>query len=297
MSLSLPSTSNFESHEALINHVQTYALRHGYAVSIKRSEREKFVYLQCDRGSYYINRLNLTDETHQRATSTRLIDCPFELYGKKMKDSQWHLTIKNKRHNHEASQDISGHLSSCRLNEEDQQRVREMSTAGVRPREILSTLRQDDLGKLAILKTIYNARDKIHRDNLQGRTPIQALLDELVEENFEHNYQCDQNDNLTHLFFAYSKSIALNRVAHIFGNVPKPKVIITDRELALMHAVYTVFSESQNVLYVWYIEKNVLTSCKRHFQINDEWIEFMECWSNLIKSQTEADFDSNWEGL
>ncbi|CAG8808070.1 26966_t:CDS:2, partial [Racocetra persica] len=257
MSLSPPSTGNFESREALINHVQTHALSHGYA---------------CDRGGHYINRLNLTDETRQRATSTRLID---------------------------SSQKISGHLSSRRLNEEDQQRVREMSTAG----------------KLAILKTIYNARDKICRDNLQGHTPIQALLDKLVEGNFEHDYQYDQNDNLTHLFFAHSKSIALtktynsvllmdctyktnkfkmpllhivgmtsfnttfsscfallkleqeddyvwalNRVAHIFGNVPKPKVIVTDHELALMHAVHTVFPESQNVLCVWHIEKNVLTS-------------------------------------
>ncbi|CAG8485321.1 3798_t:CDS:2 [Racocetra persica] len=195
-----------------------------------------------------------------------------------------------------------------------------MSTADVHLREILSTLRQDDLGKLAILKTIYNARDKICCDNFQSCTPIQALLDKLVEGNFEHDYQCDQNDNLTHLFFAYSKSIALtktynsvllidctyktnkfkmpllhvalNHVAHIFENVPKSKVIVTDCELALMHAVHTVFPESQNVLCVWHIEKNVLTSCKHHFQINDEWIEFMECWSNLIKSQTEADFDN-----
>ncbi|CAG8485299.1 3797_t:CDS:1 [Racocetra persica] len=112
MSLSLLSTGNFESHEAFINHVQTYTLSHEYAMSIKRSEQEKFVYLQCDRGGHYINRLNLTDETCQRATSTRLIDCPFELYSKKIKDGQWHLTIKNERHNHEVSQDISGHPSS-----------------------------------------------------------------------------------------------------------------------------------------------------------------------------------------
>ncbi|CAG8797364.1 5673_t:CDS:2, partial [Racocetra persica] len=216
MSLSPPSTGNFENREALINHVQTYALSYGYAY---------------DKGGHYINRLNLTNETRQRATSTRLIDCPFELYGKKMKDSQWYLTIKNEKHNHEASQDISDHPSN-------------------------------DPDKLAILKTIYNARDKIRRDNLQGHIPIQALLDKLVEENFEHDYQCDQNDNLTHLFFNKEDNYVwgLNRVAHIFENIPKPKVIITDRELALMHAVHTVFPESQNILCVWHIEKNMLTS-------------------------------------
>ncbi|RHZ78775.1 hypothetical protein Glove_156g68 [Diversispora epigaea] len=118
-----PSDSHFESRDDLIQHVQTHAFSYGYAVSIKRSERNKFVYLQCDRDGYYNNRLNLTDDTRQRATSTRLIGCPFELYGRKMKDSKWHLTIKNENHNHEASKNISGHPSSRRLNEKDQQRV------------------------------------------------------------------------------------------------------------------------------------------------------------------------------
>ncbi|CAG8676506.1 7217_t:CDS:1, partial [Scutellospora calospora] len=92
MSLSPPSEDYFASRDDLIHHAKTHAFSHGYAVTIKRSERDKFVYLQCDRGGQYINRLNLNDETRQRDTSTRLIGCPFELYGKKMEDGQWRLT-------------------------------------------------------------------------------------------------------------------------------------------------------------------------------------------------------------
>ena len=161
MSLSPPSPGIFESHEALINHAKMHAFSHGYAVSIKRSERNKFVYLRCDIGGNYNERTKVTDETRQRATSTRAIDCPFELYGKMMKDGQWRLTINNANHNHEASEDISGHPSSRRLNEADYQKVKEMSTAGVYPRKILSTLRQSNPDSLAVSKTIYNARHKI----------------------------------------------------------------------------------------------------------------------------------------
>ncbi|CAG8837662.1 15057_t:CDS:1, partial [Racocetra persica] len=38
-----------------------------------------------------------------------------------------------------------------------------------------------------------------------------ALLDELKEKNFEYDYQCDQDNHLTHLFFAYSTSIILTK--------------------------------------------------------------------------------------
>jgi len=41
-----------------------------------------------------------------------------------------------------------------------------------------------------------------------------------------------------------------------------PKVISTDRELALMSAIVTVFPESKNILFVWHIEKNIYLIAK-----------------------------------
>ncbi|CAG8759240.1 9684_t:CDS:2, partial [Cetraspora pellucida] len=45
--------------------------------------------------------------------------CSFELYEKKIDDSQWCLTVKNANYNHKASENISGHPFSHQLNEED----------------------------------------------------------------------------------------------------------------------------------------------------------------------------------
>ncbi|CAG8840763.1 27694_t:CDS:2, partial [Racocetra persica] len=88
MSLLLPSLGYFKIYNTLIKHAKTYAFNNGYAVSIKRSKRDKFVYLRYDRGRAYRNALNLTKETQKRETSSQLIECSFELYGRKQKDKE-----------------------------------------------------------------------------------------------------------------------------------------------------------------------------------------------------------------
>ncbi|CAG8766679.1 24057_t:CDS:2 [Racocetra persica] len=206
MSLTPPSTGCFESREALIQHAQSHALNHGYAVYIKRSERDKFVYLYCDR------------------------DCPFELYGKK-KNEQWHLTIKNAIHNYESSEDMFGHPSHHRLNLEEQQRVHQISEA-----------------------------DCTYKTN-KFRMP---LLHGVGMTSFNTTFSS---------CFAFLK------------------------KLALMHAIYTVFPESQNFLCIWHIEKNVLSNFRQYLPTKDELREFLRSWSALINSKSEEEFNEKWEKL
>ena len=54
---------------------------------------------------------------------------------------------------------------------------------------------------------------------------------------------------------------ALEQVRKIYGDTLKPKVIVTDRELALMNALTVIFPETHNLLCHWHIEKNILTHC------------------------------------
>jgi hypothetical protein len=51
--------------------------------------------------------------------------------------------------------------------------------ASVRPTETYTVLQQAYLMMRLVLKDIYNARDKIKLQNLQGRSQIRALMDEL----------------------------------------------------------------------------------------------------------------------
>ncbi|KAH9266102.1 hypothetical protein BASA84_001273 [Batrachochytrium salamandrivorans] len=195
-----PPIGQFVSRDSLIEHVRTFGAANGYGVKIARSKLNK-VYIGCDRGGNYRKRSDITGETSRYNTSSRLIGCPFSVCGTKGKDDQWTLLVCNPNHNHEASRDNSAHPSLRRLNEHAQGQVMEMSKAGVRPREILSSLRQSDPSILAISQDIYSVCKRIRLENLRGRTPLQALVEELKEGPFEHDYQCDTDGHITHLFF------------------------------------------------------------------------------------------------
>src|SRR2546429_9222733 len=96
-------------------------------------------------------------------------------------DGQWNLSIKNAEHNHPPSGYMSGHPTYRQLNEQNMQIVRSMSSAGISPRQMLATLSQNNDTFTAISKTIYNPQMQIRHENLQGRTPIQSLIDELTK--------------------------------------------------------------------------------------------------------------------
>ncbi|CAG8808909.1 23331_t:CDS:2, partial [Cetraspora pellucida] len=62
---------------------------------------------------------------------------------------------------------------------------------------------------------------------------------------------------------------ALTHVLRLFDEIEKPAVIVTDRELALMKALKT----------------------------EDEWQDFLARWNDIIRSNTEDEFDEKWRNL
>ncbi|CAH1767204.1 3242_t:CDS:1, partial [Entrophospora sp. SA101] len=132
-----PPIDQFSSYDELLAHVRAFVLTQGYAVTIKRTRTDvngkvKNVTLRCDRGGSYRNSLNLTDDLRHRQTASRLLDCPFELHGTR-RNGVWFLEVRNSEHNHEASEDMSGHPITRRLNTEQRELVQQMSAAGSHP--------------------------------------------------------------------------------------------------------------------------------------------------------------------
>ncbi|CAG8490265.1 9399_t:CDS:2 [Acaulospora morrowiae] len=194
---------------------------------------------------------------------------------------------------------------------EDQHKIRQMSAAGIHPREMLSTLHQSNPNLTAISKTIYNVRDKIRRDNLQGRTSIQALLDKLKEGSFEYDFQCSENGHLTHLFFAYPISIVLiktySSVLLMDCTYKTNKFIMPLLHIIGMTSFNITFSScfaflksEQEEDYEWAL---ICVACifkeisKPQFPTDEKWIEFLGNWITVIKSKTEEDFNKKWEEL
>ncbi|KAK1392107.1 hypothetical protein POM88_011163 [Heracleum sosnowskyi] len=169
----------FKSREDLISSTKEIYLEQGYAISIKCSRKEKYVVLGCDRGGCYRNKLNISAEDRKRKSGSRLINCPFQFRGKKQLDGSWKLKMENNLHNHESSSHMSGHPSCRQLSEEQTLVIERMTRAGVQTRQILSALRQENVNRKVIVRTIANMKFRIKKEKLAGRTPIQALFDEL----------------------------------------------------------------------------------------------------------------------
>jgi len=122
------------------------------------------------------------------------------------------LHVECSDHNHRPSKRMSGHPSARRLTEEEIEIVHNMSMSGSRPRAILASLVRANPNTLATSKDIYNAKLKFQRAYLAGRTPIQALVDELRTGSFEFDLDQDPQQRVTRLFFAHQHSINLARI-------------------------------------------------------------------------------------
>lgn len=171
-----PPPGSFVDREELIQYVGEFAVSQGYVVTIKQSKKEKVVILGCDRGGVYRNRRKQIEETsaehkRKRKTGSRLTNCPFELLGKK-DDGVWILSIKNGSHNHEPIKDLSEHPCSRRFTESEVLRIKEMTEAGLKPRQILKRLRQTNPELLSTPKHVYNVKAKLRQGNYTGQPAL-----------------------------------------------------------------------------------------------------------------------------
>jgi hypothetical protein len=121
----------------------------------------------------------------------------------------WQLSVAIAEHNYEPSTSRAAHPSLRRLGEPARQQLVELRAAHVVPRTIEAVLRQGGQGDAIIRKDIYNARQQIWNSALNGRTPIQALVQQLKDDDFHWNVLTDNQGHVSHLFFAYWKSLQL----------------------------------------------------------------------------------------
>ncbi|KAK9673230.1 hypothetical protein RND81_12G154800 [Saponaria officinalis] len=202
----------FRTREELFEDVRSYFVSKGYAISIKNSKKNQYVTIACDRGGVYSCKSKNPLESRKRETSTRLINCPFKIQGKRKSDGLWTLDLINISHNHDASENMSGHPSCRRLTKSETSEVERLSISGIQPRNILSSLRLKNLNIQVVSKTLYNVKTKIRNEKLDGRSMIQALFEELGRSKFLYNYKHDEKGHLTHVFVAHPKSVRLSKI-------------------------------------------------------------------------------------
>jgi hypothetical protein len=107
----------------------------------------------------------------------RLCGCKFKVLGRRNNNlDQWCLMVPHLDHNHNASTTYSAHPSLRQLKPEAHAGLVTMTAADVQLRTIVAVLREGGNRTEIVIKVVYNAKQKIWADALNGRTLIQALL-------------------------------------------------------------------------------------------------------------------------
>ncbi|MBW0533599.1 hypothetical protein O181_073314 [Austropuccinia psidii MF-1] len=247
-----PTKGEFQTLELFWQQVHNVARAQVYSVSTLRSNMiHKQIEIGCDRSGTPNAKKNPS-----KTVTSRKLHCSFRLYSRKYANSTtWTLKVKNPQHSHDATENIMAHPAFRKFNEQETSQIAQMPESLLMPRQIQAQLcSQRKSERPVILQDIYNQVKKIKKDKLQGRRPIDALIDTLKEETFVLSSARDAEVHITSWFFTHPLAIKL---FHGF-----PHVIIMDftyktnmNKMPLFHIVG--FSSANKALSgVWCLIKN-----------------------------------------
>ncbi|KNE97864.1 hypothetical protein PSTG_08887 [Puccinia striiformis f. sp. tritici PST-78] len=211
-----PPLAQFKSRSDLVMFAQMWAKHHAYAIATANSHAGKNVYLQCDRSGDY--RGTVSNESGRQTASSKT-RCPFKLRGsvstsQKAVDKFWKLVTLEGEHNHDPSPSPSSHAAHRQLLPEQVIEIQKLSRSNLKPAQMLLQLKTSDNETYATNKTISNALQKNRLKELDGKSPVEALLSILKESNWAWDIKVDSSGSVQNLFFAHPGSIHLARINH-----------------------------------------------------------------------------------
>ncbi|KAI7947253.1 hypothetical protein MJO28_009161 [Puccinia striiformis f. sp. tritici] len=262
-----PPEMTYQSQKELYDAAQSWAKEKGYALITTHSsvndKEQRFTY-QCDRSGI----CHSGEKPEGRLTKTKKTNCPFKMTGNYYKKKKhWKIVIKEPDHNHPPSEDSSAHAIHRRLNQEQKKLVSQLTHAGVRPLQIKSALMQEtETPSSATLNTIYNHRNQMRMEHLEGRTPMEALIFEIHNFKFHHVTSNDDEGRMNAIFFAHPNSLTLaRRFSTIFlldctyrtnkYKMPLLHIVGVDSSNRSFSAGFCFLSSEKEEDYVWALEQ------------------------------------------
>jgi malonate-semialdehyde dehydrogenase (acetylating) / methylmalonate-semialdehyde dehydrogenase len=162
--------------------LQSHARENGYAITVQRSnKKDGSIYYHCDRSGVYKAHHGRNETNRLRDTGSRLTDCPFSIHAN-LKDSIWTIKVRNSNHNHEPTSPVA-HPIHRRPPPEVIKQVTDLTASGAAPKEIISAVWLSTDHPI-LSKNIYNIRMDVKATNLAGKTPMEALIEQLSNSNF-----------------------------------------------------------------------------------------------------------------
>jgi len=162
--------------------IQLHAKQHGYAF-FRISSKPSRVLFACDRGRKYDSKGKdpAVDKSKQRKrTGTKKCGCLMKVELRLDKvSSHWILHVLEGAHNHGPSTAATAHPAHriTAVTPYIHAKIIRLSQAGSSPSQILTALRLSDPQIPLVVKDIANIVQQMRAQELNGRTPIQWLLE------------------------------------------------------------------------------------------------------------------------
>jgi len=203
--LSFDVASKFDTRDAAKDHISGLCSSAGITIVQGPSNTRRTVIL-CDR-----NGTHESGSKGLRKASSRKCNCPFKLYirrkktetvneknqevaAKDLNDNNCSYTYSieayDATHNHPASVlENRGHSQARILDPAIRLIIRGMLDAGCKTNDIVTTTLAAQ--PLATPKDVYNLIAQVRTERLAGRTPIQALIDDLAVRDYFYDVDLD----------------------------------------------------------------------------------------------------------
>ncbi len=205
----------------------------------KRIKRK--IFLRCDRDEKSLDSLS----RQRRHTNTRLIQCSFSIVVKLNDLSKWTFVVRDSHHTHDLTLSAShSALRKLTIIDEMKEQIFLQSKVQISSIKILFILRVNANEENLIYKArdIYNTKTIIQRESLDNLSFIQALMKQLEKNDWEFNYQQDDKEKLTHLFFF--KDLCYFSLSRIVFHCLELSFIVSN---CLANHSYRVFSENTSI--------------------------------------------------
>lgn len=119
-----------------------------------------------------------------RDGKSKKIGCAFELEGREYEIDKWRVFVICGSHNHDLPDNLFGHAFAGRLTPKQHQKVRRGAMIGIKPRDLLSILKDEDPECVTSIRQVYNSVAKMKRAEAEGRGDIQQALHSLHEKKY-----------------------------------------------------------------------------------------------------------------
>jgi hypothetical protein len=218
---------NFATSELLVAALKAAAIDEGFNIVIRDHKiKNKILIMQCDRaGERRVRKsADASNCLRQRNTGSKKANCKYRINCSFNSTGTWIHRVSFSEHSHDL-----GDVGPATFNTEQMEIVSKMVATGSNPRVILSDLHasiNSENAKRIIVpnftqilpnsRQVHNAVASARKKLLQNHSPMDALLNTLIEDETIHFVRKDQDGVATGLFFIFPQSIKL---AHAHSHV------------------------------------------------------------------------------